>query len=468
MSEAAHQDPRLHLCVLATHALAEGNHRPPVPCRGEDEIAHLGRAIARLGESIEVRCQDSQRKHQELDQMAEVTARLNQGVALDEVLEFVYENFRSLIPYDRIGFALLEDGGRTLRAHWARTEAQDVQIFKGFSLPLAETSLGRLMESGKPRILNDLEAYLVDHPGSQSTRRALDEGIRSSLTCPLVSFRGALGFMFFSSFEPNTYQDAHIAVFLQLAGQLAAILEKSRMHDELVEALELKDRFLGMAAHDLGNPAMVLRGFADVLAEGTLGELNPDQLELIHDMQREATRIQELVSSLLDLRSFQKGRLEVNRRSEDLAEVVEARCRSLRLMAQSKQIQLQVELPQDLPRLDFDRSRISQVLDNLLSNAIKYSCQGTTTRVSALIAPREVVVQVRDQGQGIALEELPLVFTEFGKTSTRPTGGEASHGLGLAICRRIVEAHGGWVRVESELGVGSTFSFSLPLEGGSE
>lgn len=465
MPESA-ADPRLQLCLLATHALAEGYNHPPVPRRGEDSIARLGRSLAHLGDCIERRGEETRRKHRELDRLAEVTARMNDGVALEEVLDYVYENFRELIPYDRIGFALLEDEGTTLRAHWARSEAAEVQIYKGFQLPLAETSLVGLLESGEPRVLNDLEAYLREHPGSLSTRRAIQEGIRSSLTCPLVSSRGPLGFMFFSSFRPRTYQDAHVAVFQQLAGQLAAILQKSRVHDELVEALELKDRFLGMAAHDLGNPAMVLKGFAELLGAQALGPLNPEQLELVQDMEREAGRIQELIASLLDLRAIQKGRFEVEPRPGDLTEVVAARLRAMRLQSEAKGIELTAELPGDLPEVCFDPRRIAQVLDNLLSNAVKYSRPGTRTRVTALVGPSEVVLQVRDQGEGIAEEELGKVFTEFGKTSTRPTGGEASHGLGLSICRRIVEAHGGWVKVESQTGVGSVFSVALPIQGG--
>jgi signal transduction histidine kinase len=462
MSEEA-VDPRIHLCLLATHAMAEGNNHPPVSIQGNDPIARLGQAIAHLGESIEERCRETQRQYHELDRMAEVTARLNTGVALEEVLDFVYDNFHRLIPYDRIGFALLEENGSVLRAHWARSEAGEVKIYEGYSLPLVETSLGALLEQKQPRILNDLTSYLAEHPLSQATRRAVDEGIRSSLTCPLISFRGAMGFMFFSSFQTYTYEKAHIAVFQQLAGQLAAILEKSRMHDELVQALEIKDRFLGMAAHDLGNPAMVLQGFARALLSESLGPLNGEQKELVTDLEREASRIQELVTSLLDLRAIQKGRLEMNCRPEDLAVVVQARARALRLLAEAKDISLEVDLPENLPRVSMDSRRIGQVLDNYLSNAIKYSQPGTRARIFAEVTPEEIVVRVEDQGEGVAEEELLLLFTDFGRTSTLPTGGEPSHGLGLSIARKIVEAHGGSVGVESKMGEGSVFSFSLPI-----
>jgi signal transduction histidine kinase len=132
------------------------------------------------------------------------------------------------------------------------------------------------------------------------------------------------------------------------------------------------------------------------------------------------------------------------------------------LLALRKNIRVETEIGLGLPAVNADPSRVEQVLTNFISNAIKYSEPGTTVTVRASAARSEVLVEVRDQGQGIPSAEIGKLFRFYQQTSVRPTGGEQSTGLGLAIARQIVEAHGGKVGVESEVGRGSTFRFTLP------
>jgi hypothetical protein len=133
------------------------------------------------------------------------------------------------------------------------------------------------------------------------------------------------------------------------------------------------------------------------------------------------------------------------------------------LTAQAKKIRIAGEIPSDLPELEIDERRINQVLDNFITNAIKFSSEDTKIIVKAEIIDDMVKISVIDQGQGIPDEEQVKLFSEFGKTSVRPTGGEKSTGLGLAIVKKIVAAHGGEVGVKSKVGKGSTFYFTLPL-----
>jgi len=138
---------------------------------------------------------------------------------------------------------------------------------------MAGSSLERVLATGEPRILDDLEAYLAAHPRSESTRLIVAEGVRSSLTCPLVANGKPVGFLFFSSRERGTYRRAHVELFMEIAGQLALIVEKSRLYELLLELDQVKNRFLGMAAHDLRNPIGVVRSYAELLQEDFLGTL---------------------------------------------------------------------------------------------------------------------------------------------------------------------------------------------------
>ena len=150
------------------------------------------------------------------------------------MLDQVYESFFSLIPYDRIGFALLEKDRNVVRAHWARSEAAEIELPIGYSAGLAGSSLEQVVTTRRPRILGDLEAYLREHPQSDSTRKIVAEGMRSSLTCPLLIKGQPVGFLFFSSMEPHAYSEEHQDLFLQIADQLALTLERSRLYGELL------------------------------------------------------------------------------------------------------------------------------------------------------------------------------------------------------------------------------------------
>jgi len=184
------------------------------------------------------------RTYRELQAVLTLTREVNEGVLLEEVLERLYVSLQGLLPYERIGCALLENDQTVLRARWARTEAQQVGIYKGFAAPMAGSSLEPLIASGSARILNDLEQYLEEHPRSASTRAIVAEGMRSSLTCPLIARGRAIGFLFFSSVRPFNFEDAHVEAFQALAGQIATIVEKSTLYEEVLRAREQAEQLL--------------------------------------------------------------------------------------------------------------------------------------------------------------------------------------------------------------------------------
>jgi diguanylate cyclase (GGDEF)-like protein len=241
-------DDRIAAYRRAAEAMARGQFRPPLPTvrtgPAADEIDRLGRALARLGTRLE-------RKVSEATALIRLGERVNTGLILDEVLEQIFESFRSIIPYDRIGCSMLEDEGRTVRAVWARSLGSEQKLRIGYSAPLAGSSLAQIIETGRPRIINDLEQYLREHPGSGSTRLVLSEGVRSSLTCPLVALGKRVGFVFFSSHRPDTYSDHHVELLLLIAGQLSLVVEKGRLYADLLQAkadLEAVNRTLSQVA----------------------------------------------------------------------------------------------------------------------------------------------------------------------------------------------------------------------------
>jgi signal transduction histidine kinase len=454
-------DPRIAKYRDAAIKMREGTFSVDLPTGSTDDVGKLGDALRGLGHALEQR-------FDEMRALTRVTEKINAGFLLDDVLDHVYEAFRPVLPYDRIGFALLETDGRgqaILRAHWAKSDYEEVKIYRGYSAVLAGSSLEAILESKRPRIINDLVEYLEEHPDSISSRHMIEEGIRSNLTCPLVALNKPIGFMFFSSRHTGTYRNAHVGIFLEIAGQLSTIVEKGRLYQKLLDLDELKNKFLGMAAHDLRNPISVISGYTQLLEKGIAGPLTEKQRDMLRTMDLAANRMLALINDLLDISVIESGRLELHKQMESLPEFLEECRLSNDIIATDKGISLELSTDADLVSLVFDAERISQVLNNLIGNAIKFSASGTTIAVTARRAGDFAEISVADQGLGIPAEELPKIFGEFERSSTRSTAGEPSTGLGLAIVKRMIEAHGGTIDVESEVGKGSIFTFALPLDG---
>ena len=264
----------------------------------------------------------------------------------------------------------------------------------------------------------------------------------------------------------STYENA-MAQKKELESTLGALQSAHRQltkkNLQLEELNGEKNRFLGMAAHDLRNPIGSVMGFCSILKAGILGEVTEKQREVIERMSRSATFMSNLLDDLLDVSKIESGKLDLKRSEYDFEVQIEDNVSLQRMLAEKKSIQLNVVWQTPLRKIFADAGKIEQVLTNLLSNAIKYSQPGTTTTLEIAESEGELLVAVRDQGQGIAAHELDRVFKPFEKTSTQTTAGEKSTGLGMAIVKKIVEGHQGKIWVESELGVGSTFYFTLPL-----
>ncbi len=451
-------DRRILNYTQAAERMSSGQFPVAIQVEGADEVARLGESLRALGDSLEHR-------FQEMAALARITTDINAGLVLDEVLERLYESFSTLLPYDRIGVALLEergDGEPMVSARWARAEGH-LKLTRGYSAVLRGSSLEPIIATGQPRILNDLHDYLEQHPHSTSTRMVVREGVRSSLTCPLIAMGKPLGFIFFSSYQPQTYTHVHVGLYQQIAGQLAITLEKGRLYEQLLELNQLKSRFLGMAAHDLRNPIGVVKGYMSVLHGGALGALNPRQQEAVARVDQTCEQMLGLINEFLDISAIESGQIELHPQPVAVLPYLARIAEQGQLLAQAKRITCEVTPGEDPGSVSFDPERIEQVLGNLISNAIKFSHSGTTIRLSALRKPQALELCVTDQGQGIAPEEMSLLFRDFSRTSTQATAGERSTGLGLAICKRIVQAHGGQIWCESEPGKGSRFYLQLPV-----
>lgn len=452
-------DGRIPLLIEAAVKMRQGCHDVVLPVEGDDDVARLGRAMRDLSDSLR-RCAREREAQRQLNET------VNAGLTVTEVLDRIYDTFRPYIPYQRIGLSLLEDNGRVATARWVRSDGGALCLKAGYSAPMEGSSLARILETGEPRVINDLEEYLFLHPESHSTKLILEEGFHSSFTCPLVVQGKPVGFLFFSSMERDAYRHAHVGLYMHLALQLSIVIEKGRLYQDLMDLNALKSRFLGLAAHDLRSPLAVVKGYVQVLLHGSLGPIPAPQQKVLAIVERNCNGVLALINDLLDFSAIESGHFELGLKQVDLQDFVESFRETEEMLATPKGIALRIEMDSALRGRDFllDPRRIRQVLGNLVSNALKFSMPGTTICLRVTSEKQDLRFEVVDEGQGIPAEDLSRLFQEFGRARVRPTAGESSTGLGLAICRRIVQAHGGRIWVESQVGVGSTFSFVLPVE----
>ena len=232
---------------------------------------------------------------------------------------------------------------------------------------------------------------------------------------------------------------------------------------ELEKLNEFKNQFIGIAAHDLRNPLQVIDGYSQLLLDKIFGELNAEQHQFISVIRKNSDFMLKLITDMLHISRIDAGKLHLDLQPNDLSTLLQKNLELSRILADKKQITIRFECREELPMLSIDAYKIEQVLNNLISNAVKFSHPGTTVEVSLARTKTDALVSIRDQGQGIPADEIERLFIPFENLSVKSTGGEPSTGLGLAIVKRIIEGHGGKIRAESEVGVGSVFRFSLPL-----
>ena len=251
--------------------------------------------------------------------------------------------------------------------------------------------------------------------------------------------------------------------FSRLNSELTNIQRETiKANAELKRVSEQKSIMLGVAAHDLRTPLGVISGYAE-FHEYILGDrIEKKELNYIQHIRQSSAAMQKMIENLLNLSSIESGRLMLDRSPVNMVELLEQCIGFNAPIGARKGITLNLNISEGLPIMVIDGQKISQVLENLVNNAIKYSRPNTNVEIAAHCTDELMQIIVSDEGPGIHSHEINALFKPFGKTSNRPTGGEISTGLGLVICKNIVEGHGGQITVSSQVGKGTTMAFTIP------
>lgn len=276
----------------------------------------------------------------------------------------------------------------------------------------------------------------------------------SYLAVPVLSYTGVvIGGLFFGHQLANQFTEEHESVIVSIAAQAAIALDNARLLQEVQMLNTKKDQFIGFASHELRTPLTTLKGYVSLASAGAL----PVE-DLIKRISPQVERLEGIIADLLDISKIRAGKMDLTIEKVRLLELIAESCS----MVDLSRHHFSASQPAEEIVIEADRQKMSQVLVNLLSNAVKYSAASTAIKLTVTIMGQEFTIQVADEGYGIPANELGKIFDQYYRVAN-PEKKPKGTGLGLFICKEIVEAHAGKIWAESEAGKGSIFYVSFPL-----
>jgi signal transduction histidine kinase len=455
--------------------IANGDLSQRVEFNSRDEIGILGQVFNRMAAELETLYNDLEAKVAERTRLLQqanyqiqrraiqMQASLEVGRAVtsildpDRLLEQVVQLVRDRFVYSYVAVYTLEEGnGLVLRA-----SAGEPAPFHGECVPLDDP--GPLA-----RVLHEGEAIAESRPVSVTVGPPANY-IRSEVVLPLRRGETTIGVLDVQTTAPQEIDQDEVSVLQNVAYQIAIALENARAYalereaaQRLRELDRSKRRFLANMSHELRTPLTNIIGFARLLLKGIDGPLTEQQRQDLEIIYHNSQHLLGLINDLLDLSQIEAGLMELQFREVDLAELIRSVMSTASALVRGKKVVLREEIASDLPMVRADPARIRQVLLRLMANAAKYTDQGSIT-VRAWASDGQVMVSVSDTGVGIPPEDLKRIFERFEQGGTDNGRRANGAGLGLSLSKEFVEMHGGRIWVESEVGKGSTFTFSLPL-----
>jgi signal transduction histidine kinase/sensor domain CHASE-containing protein len=296
-------------------------------------------------------------------------------------------------------------------------------------------------------------------------------GLVSYLGLPMMAKGRVLAVLSFVTKEAHEFSEDEIEFLMTLASETAIAIDNSKLYDQtkrqaekLEEAGKIQADFTAMIAHDLRSPLSNIMGIAEMMENQLFGTVNEEQKNWLNRMRNNATGLVQLVSDFLDISKLEAGRIELSRKPTDIEDLVLNTVADHQPMATSKRIDLNCQSDASLRPIYADARRLDQVLNNLVSNALKFTGEGGTIQIRVRSDNDSgVMVQVQDSGVGIPREEIPNLFQKYRQASSATVSAQKGTGLGLVICKMIVEAHGGKIWVDSEEGKGAIFTVTLPF-----
>jgi len=388
-----------------------------------------------------------------------VTVILEPAKLLEEVVRMVHDRF----DYSYVGVYMLDERREQLVLREGTGGGKKVQTLKAEPVPLGKgRAVGKAALAGKPLI--------VQWDAEQAEEMFGSSYIQVEAVIPLVLGDQVIGVLDILNTKGKAFDADTISVLQNVANQITIALENARIYKQeretarrLRETEEFRSRFLAHMSHELREPLTNIIGFSRLILKGLDGSINKQQQKDLEIIYANSQHLLGLINDLLDVSQIEAGLVELTFQELNLAELVKSVMSTTSALVRDKDIELRQKIAPLLPPVKADEARIRQVLLRILSNAAKFTEEG---HIEVRVWPdnEEILISVRDTGVGIPPEDQKRIFEQFQQGTVGGASPSNGTGLGLALSKEFVEMHGGEIEVESEVGKGSKFTFSLPLE----
>jgi PAS domain S-box-containing protein len=420
--------------------------------------------IDALASAYEAR-QEAEALSRQLTALQRITDAILAHLSVEDVISESLNRIREVLKVDTAAILLLRSEGDELIAWAAQGLEEEVEM--GVRIPVGKGFAGRVIAQAQPIIIEDVSRADVYNPLLRQ------KGIKSLLGVPLFVEGRPIGVLHVGKLEFAHFSDDDVRLLQLAADRIALAIENARLYQversaraEAEGANRAKDEFLTTLSHELRTPLTPIIGWVHIMQHGVLSEA--DSVKALSVIDRNAYTLKRLINDLLDMWAILSGKMRIEETRVLLAAVLAESVETMRAFARESKITLSLQIADDAAALMIkgDRSRLNQTFCNILQNAIKFSSAGDSVKIVYETSESEAIIRIKDQGAGIAVDFLPHVFERFRQADSSRTRAYGGLGLGLALVRSFVEAHGGTIEAMSEgPGKGSVFTVRLPREG---
>jgi len=420
---------------------------------------------ARLFEQTQDALAEQERLTSELETVAQVSTAASTILEVDALLQSVVDLSRSSFDLYHTHIYLVNETSNKLVLKAGAGNVGRLMTLEGREISLdAESVVARAARTRQGVIENNVRKTLdfLPHPLLPNTQ--------SEMAVPMVVGDKLVGVLDLQSDEEDRFTEEELQIQKTLAAQIAVAVENAQQYAEQVQTAtklreldQLKSEFLASMSHELRTPLNSIIGFADVLLEGLDGNLNERMEEDVRLIRESGSHLRELIGDILDMSKIEAGRMELRYEEVDLRQMANDLISTANPLAQEKSLSLYLDLDEKVDVIQADRTRLRQVFWNIMGNAIKFTDKGSVT-LSIQAKDEHVLCSIRDTGIGIKEENIHVVFEQFRQIDGGLNRAAGGTGLGMPITKKLVELHGGTIWIESVVGQGTTFLFTLPYE----
>ncbi|MBA4380339.1 MAG: hypothetical protein C0393_06645 [Anaerolinea sp.] len=431
----------------------------------EDQVFWIARDITERK-----KFEDALRRNNEyLATSAEIGRLITSTLDLNTLFTRTVNLIRERFGFYHAAIFTIEETGMNAVVEAGTGKAGEEMKRRGHSLPVGSRSIvGTVTSTGTPLVVNDTAIDPIHR------HNPLLPDTRAEAAIPLRVGERIIGAIDIQSQQAEAFIPDDIAVLQALADQIAIAIDNARSYEiaqqaikEMRELDSLKSQFLANMSHELRTPLNSIIGFSRVIMKGIDGPVSELQKQDLTAIYNSGQHLLRLINDILDLSKIEAGKMELTFEDVNIADMINSVIPTVTGLTQDKPIELEQIIAADIPSIPADAMRLRQVLLNLLSNAVKFAGKGKITIHAGVgNSPQgqpEVIIKVSDTGPGITPENQKKLFQPFSQVDASPTRKTGGSGLGLSIARRLVEMHNGRIGVQSTVGKGSTFFFTLPI-----